>query len=533
MLDKAALQDAILAECNCSGASFREADLTGCDLRLAIFDAADLCRSLLVSADMEGMSIRRANLSNSDLAGTNFHMIAKNAVMCNLSATTLRAYELSGIDFERADLSRVDLSHATLVDCKLTRVNLRQANLSHCVMRNVDLHHATMTNCKCDHMTLESCNLSFATVDDSTMNSSKLDNCILDAAVLHRVQMLDVETSECSFKGVDFSLSDLTRSQFEKGAFQDTCFDSGTLFNCNFRGALLGRSRCSKANLQGCLLEDADLRGCKWISSSLRLCKMRGVQAGGADLSHSDLQQADVQGVVWHLGAAFHGGAATDDAIQRQPSTSSSGSLQRRKSGVESGGVTLHGCKLTTVNMSGADLRHSDLSHANMVNAILVGAIWDNTDLSHAVLTGAKVDSLKGCLLLGTKLEAVVLTECDLLEVPEVEAADRNMRMAQLQRAKAAARILRGFVLDRYLGMLALTLALFAPLRSSWSSCLSLALCAMLLTSHIISLTRVRDYARNGWLSGCDSAGAVPGHSCLRSICAGPRWTTASCATRT
>jgi uncharacterized protein YjbI with pentapeptide repeats len=180
---------------------------------------------------------------------------------------------------------------------------------------------------------------------------------------------------------------------------------------------------------------------------------MRGVQAGGADLSHSDLQQADVQGVFWHLGAASHGAAAAEDALERQSSSSSSGSgsLQRRKSGVESGGVTLHGCKLTTVNMSGADLRHSDLSHANMVNAILVGAIWDNTDLSHAVLTGAKVDSLKGCLLLGTKLEAVVLTECDLREVPEVEAADRNMRMAQLQRAKAAARILRGFILDRYL----------------------------------------------------------------------------------
>ena len=143
------------------------------------------------------------------------------------------------------------------------------------------------------------------------------------------------------------------------------------------------------------MLEQADLRGCKWISSSLRLCKMRGVQVGGADLSHSDLQQADVQGVFWNVGSALHGhgaGAGDDDKLSRAQSTSSCGSLQRRKSGVDSGGVVLHGCKLTTVDMSGADLRNSDLTHANMVNAVLLGAVWGNTDLSHAVLTGAKVD---------------------------------------------------------------------------------------------------------------------------------------------
>lgn len=163
-------------------------------------------------------------------------------------------------------------------------------------------------------------------------------------------------------------------------------------------------------------------------------------------------------------------------------------------------------------------MRNSDLSHANMVNAIVVGAIWDNTDLSHAVLTGAKVDSLKGCLLLGTKLEAVVLTECDLREVPEVEAADRNMRMVQLQRAKAAARILRGFILDRYLRIRAVTLALFAPLRLVLVPLPRSVRNAINIT-HDLSLTV--------------SAGPVSGRSCLTSICAGPRWITASCATRT
>ena len=326
-------------------------------------------------------------------------------------------------------------------------------------MRNVDLQYANLTNCKCDAMVHESCNFSFATLDDAVMSNSKLDACIMHQASAHRVQMLDLATANCSFDGTDFSHSDMTRSHFQKASFRNATFDSATLLECNLAGACLEGSRCSRANMQGCVMRQADLRRCTWISSSLRLCEMRGAKVGGANLSHSDLQQADVQGVVWNLDA-MHGGAgdggldgiphaAQPNDDQQHAPWARFESLERRKSGAEVGGVVLHGCKLTSIDMSGADLRKSDLTHANMVNAILLGVLWDQADLSHAVLTGARVSSLQGCVLLGAKLEAAVLSDCDFTDVPEFETADKNMRLAQLERVKAPGRVLRGFVLDR------------------------------------------------------------------------------------
>ena len=68
-----------------------------------------------------------------------------------------------------------------------------------------------------------------------------------------------------------------------------------------------------------------------------------------------------------------------------------------------------------------------------MVNALLTGVRWGNTNLSHAILTGAKVDHLQGCVLTGCQLGSAILTGCDLRQVPEFENINRNLRLAQLQ----------------------------------------------------------------------------------------------------
>ena len=271
-------------------------------------------------------------------------------------------------------------------------------------------------------------------------------------------------------------LMPLTRGgQFQKASLRNVCFDRATVVESNMRGACLAGSRCANSNLQGTILEHADLRGCRWIASSLRNCQMQHVQLGTGDLSHCDLQQANITGVFWHLSQAPAEGtvdtpsalvahadavgvledSAADSAGQQGSAVGDPGHdvpvdvFTRAASGAAAGGVTLHACKLTTVDMSGADLRHADLSHANMVNAVLLGVKWDATDLSHAVLTGAQMDSLKGCILDGVQLGAAILTRCDIEDVPEFERIHRNMRLAQLQQVKASGRVLQGFVLDR------------------------------------------------------------------------------------
>jgi hypothetical protein len=101
---KIAVEMAVVAKINLSGADLSGADLSGAELFRAYLSGAYLSGANLSGADlsrayMSGANLSRANLSRADLSG----------------ADLSRAY-MSGADLFRANLSRADLFRANLVD---------------------------------------------------------------------------------------------------------------------------------------------------------------------------------------------------------------------------------------------------------------------------------------------------------------------------------------------------------------------------------------------------------------------------------
>jgi len=93
-----ALEKAVDAKSNLSGAELRYANLSGADLRSANLRGADLSGADLRSAELRGANLSGANLRSADLSGAN-----------------LSGANLSGADLRSADLRSANLSYGKTV----------------------------------------------------------------------------------------------------------------------------------------------------------------------------------------------------------------------------------------------------------------------------------------------------------------------------------------------------------------------------------------------------------------------------------
>ena len=98
----AAVEMAIAASADLSGADLRGAYLSGANLSGASLRGADLSGAYLRSADLSGAYLRSANLSGADLSGA------------YLRGANLRSADLRGADLRSANLRSADLSGAHL-----------------------------------------------------------------------------------------------------------------------------------------------------------------------------------------------------------------------------------------------------------------------------------------------------------------------------------------------------------------------------------------------------------------------------------
>lgn len=122
-LGDADLRGANLSEANLSGAFLCEkADLSGADLRKAVFCSADLSHAILIGADL-----REANLREADLSGA------------NLTKATLSGHELK---FKGAKITRADLREANLSDADLSGADLTGTWLTDAILRDTILQEA-------------------------------------------------------------------------------------------------------------------------------------------------------------------------------------------------------------------------------------------------------------------------------------------------------------------------------------------------------------------------------------------------------
>lgn len=92
--------------------SLADADLTGADLREAIFEHVNLNGAHLSGARLDGAILRHCDLSGADLSGAQ-----------------LRHASLTLVELRRANLSRCDLRRCTWTSCIAEDANLAAANL--------------------------------------------------------------------------------------------------------------------------------------------------------------------------------------------------------------------------------------------------------------------------------------------------------------------------------------------------------------------------------------------------------------------
>jgi hypothetical protein len=118
----AAVEAAIAAKINLSGA-----DLSGADLSDAYLSRANLSGADLSGAYLSGANLSDANLSDANLSGA--YLSDANLSRANLSDAYLSDADLSGANLSGADLSGANLSGADLSGADLSDADLSDADL--------------------------------------------------------------------------------------------------------------------------------------------------------------------------------------------------------------------------------------------------------------------------------------------------------------------------------------------------------------------------------------------------------------------
>jgi hypothetical protein len=123
-------------------ANLSAASLRGYDLRSAQLTLANLSGADLSGANLNGAHLSEANLNGADLSGANLSG-------ADLRIAHLRDADLSGADLFSADLSRADLSRAHLFVASLNGADLFGANLSRADLEGAELDGQQQLNGAC------------------------------------------------------------------------------------------------------------------------------------------------------------------------------------------------------------------------------------------------------------------------------------------------------------------------------------------------------------------------------------------------
>jgi uncharacterized protein YjbI with pentapeptide repeats len=127
-LEGADLAGAILFSVNFTGATLKDADLTGARGLGADFSDADLTGAALGAGEWTSASFVGADLAGADLSSA--HLDQVDFTNANLTGAELSGRFLPGVIFVGTDLRNVDLSGAHLSGADFTNANLTGADLS-------------------------------------------------------------------------------------------------------------------------------------------------------------------------------------------------------------------------------------------------------------------------------------------------------------------------------------------------------------------------------------------------------------------
>lgn len=208
--------------------------------------------------------------------------------------------------------------------------------------------------------------------------------------------------------------TDLSNLDFTGANLQEACFAGAAFRGCNFTGANLNKSIFESAVVTGATFkntraEDANFFQCfldksTVVDSSFKRAFMRGSEATGMQVSHSNFDYSNIRNGKW-------------DGVNIQDATFNYADLE---------GVSLANAKLSQVKMQ----------HAMLEKAILDNCEIIKSDLTGSFLEGAKVRKAKiqDTVLKDVDARGIDLTETEIDKLCKLEGAaldDAIMKMVK------------------------------------------------------------------------------------------------------
>ncbi|KAK6944195.1 Potassium channel tetramerization-type BTB domain [Dillenia turbinata] len=134
----ACLKNVFFSRANLQCAKFRDVDAEGSIFHNAILRECEFTGANLRGALLAGASLQSANLQDASLIG------------CSFCGADLRSAHLQSADLTDANLEGANLEGANLKGAKLTNANLRGANLQRAYLRHVNLRETQLDGAKLD-----------------------------------------------------------------------------------------------------------------------------------------------------------------------------------------------------------------------------------------------------------------------------------------------------------------------------------------------------------------------------------------------
>ena len=187
-------QGANLKLANLPWADLQKANLSDATLEQAMLKEANLRKANLQWADLQEAQLQQANLSQSHLKCANFR--GASLRLANLQAADLDKAELSGVDLRVANLTEAQLRNTDLKHGKLQGANLSKANLTGANLEGVNLQGADLRETKLFGANLQGANLQQVNLEGADLREAKLFGAILQGANLQKAILPSLENMQ-------------------------------------------------------------------------------------------------------------------------------------------------------------------------------------------------------------------------------------------------------------------------------------------------------------------------------------------------
>lgn len=249
ILDDADLVGAQLAECRLDGASLKgarldDADLGGITASGAAFDGCRLDRADFTGSRLDRASFRnsggdRASFGECDLTGAGFaeaRLPGSDFSEALLSDSDFSGALLTGADFDSAEVIGARFEKASAVNLRASKSNMERASFRDCVLDESIFEEAILVDTDFRGTRLHRATLTAARIDRAVFGLADLRNAKLDEVRGHRA----------TFVGVN-----LFRGSFEHADLSDATFLDCNLYDVEFFGAVLEKTRIEDCNVKG------------------------------------------------------------------------------------------------------------------------------------------------------------------------------------------------------------------------------------------------------------------------------------------